>query len=129
MKHDSGGVWSHGAYAADELNQGRMAYYLPLTIPLMKYKIVCFCPWWKSSHGGHRGQTPKLVSFIIRYSDLLPLLCVIPPEQNFFRGGRKCPWWIFFKPFPKRGICPLWKILGTPLHYRKGIFINSNGYK
>ena len=41
----------------------------PLNKPQMKFKKASFCPWWKRSHGGHRGQTPKISLFlvIIRY--------------------------------------------------------------
>ena len=36
-------------YAPDESKQGRGGTYArpPLNQPLIKFKIVCFCPWWK----------------------------------------------------------------------------------
>ena len=75
----------------------------PLNISPMKFEIVCFCPWWRSSH---RGQTPKLDTslVIIRYST--PTLSDMPQWQKHFLGesGRK-----YFE-LPFGGIQPLTKI-------------------
>ena len=99
--------------------------YAPFhNLPLMKFKIIYFCPWWKMFHGGIRGIRLSLV--ILRCSIPHPPHVCYAQEGRSLLGGQKifhCPsgailllMKIFLPPLPlKMESAPGRKILGTPL--------------
>ena len=93
-KLDNLDLSSYGKMLMNQFRGGRV-YSPPLNIPLMKFEIICFCPWWKKFiWGGIKGR-PKdqsLFLAIIRHST--PNLCVMPQGQTFFKWGHK-----IFAPF------------------------------
>ena len=80
------GVWSG---AMGHKGQIRRKYAPPpLSIPLIRFQIVCFYPWWKKNlswkHRGRR-QTQSLFSYIDKI--YCPLLSVMPQERKKIQVG------------------------------------------